>query len=65
MRMINFMPELIYVYPINFEPFGGKIGKFSEIWIGWQHISNGVGVHNVISLLIKKANLKTSFQDNL
>ncbi|WQS29540.1 phospholipase A [Helicobacter pylori] len=43
MRMINFMPELIYVYPINFEPFGGKIGNFSEIWIGWQHISNGVG----------------------
>lgn len=33
--MMNFMFEFIYVYFINFKFFGGKIGNFFEIWIGW------------------------------
>ncbi len=61
MRMINFMPELIYVYPINFEPFGGKIGKFSEIWIGWQHISNGVGGAQCYQPFNKEGNPENQF----
>nr|AFR51831.1 phospholipase A [Helicobacter pylori] len=61
MRMINFMPELIYVYPINFKPFGGKIGNFSEIWIGWQHISNGVGGAQCYQPFNKEGNPENQF----
>nr|WP_104752812.1 phospholipase A [Helicobacter baculiformis] len=43
MRMVNYMPELIYVYPLNLPIWHGKLGTLSEFWIGWQHISNGIG----------------------
>ncbi|WP_104740278.1 phospholipase A [Helicobacter bizzozeronii] len=43
MRMVNYMPELIYVYPLNIPFFTEKMGRLSEFWIGWQHISNGIG----------------------
>ncbi|WP_163498512.1 phospholipase A [Helicobacter suis] len=43
MRMVNYMPELIYIYPLKIPLFKKSWGSFSEFWIGWQHISNGIG----------------------
>ncbi|GLH57301.1 phospholipase A [Helicobacter ailurogastricus] len=43
MRMVNYMPELIYIYPLKIPFFTEKLGNFTEFWIGWQHISNGIG----------------------
>ncbi|WP_121021796.1 phospholipase A [Helicobacter vulpis] len=43
MRMVNYMPELIYIYPLKLPIWHGKLGTLSEFWIGWQHISNGIG----------------------
>nr|SFZ73147.1 OMP1642 [Helicobacter salomonis] len=43
MRMVNYMPELIYVYPLNLSIWHGKLGTLSEFWFGGQHISNGIG----------------------
>lgn len=40
---------------------GGKIGNFSEIWIGWQHISNGVGGAQCYQPFNKEGNPENQF----